>query len=77
MLAGTQIFAQQTQQGNKEKSDKTKKEVVVKDNKNKGMGTRDTINHKTDKTSKTTTVKKTEKKNDGNKQVKTTKKVSK
>lgn len=76
MLTGTQIFAQ-TQQGNKAKSDKTKKEVVVKENKNKGMGTRDTINNKTNNTSKSTTVKKTEKKNDGKKQVKTTKKVTK
>jgi hypothetical protein len=62
------------QQGTK--PDKTKKEVVVKEkDKDKGMGTRDTINNnlnRDNQTKSTTVKKKTEKKNGDKKQVKKT-----
>jgi hypothetical protein len=73
LAAGTQVFGQQSNQLQQGPQSKTKKEVVVKDNKNKGMGSRDTISSKQDNQNKSTTVKKkTEKKSGDKKQVKKT-----
>lgn len=77
MLAGAQVYGQQ---GEKQKTNKTKKETVVKRDDRKGMGARDTTSYKTNKAGKktTTTKKKVEKKNnDGNKSTTKTTKVKK
>lgn len=76
MMAGVQVFGQQDQhpqQQTKEKSDKTKNEVVVKNNRNQGMGTRDTLNNKgVNSTDKTTVKSNTGKQHDADKKKKTT-----
>lgn len=80
MMAGFQAFGQQDQhpqQQTKEKPDKTKNEVVMKNNRNQGMGSRDTLNSKNINSSEKTTVKSnTAKPHDASKK-KTTKKVKK
>lgn len=76
MLAAVQAYGQQDQrpeQQTKEKSDKTKNEVVVKNNKNQGMGTRDTLNNKEVNTTEKTSVRSnTGKQHDADKKKKTT-----
>ncbi len=69
MLMAGQLYGQQ----GKKETEKTKKEMVVKKNKD---ASRDSVNKKAN-TKKETTVKKTEKKGDGTKKTTTTKKTKK